>query len=196
MIFDPFLGVRNIICFAPGKLCFPLREIDFVTENSLPARGWKTPPKSSFFTGATVARPEFPTAGGFSPASLKTRSKCGRNSIIQHSKTGLYKHKKGDGSVESSPQTGPIRHAFLPKKVLKPERYPGIRTRFSTRVRSNPNLNSDKKDKGCGYKKGRFPGRKSTLFELQLSEFSIFRNGQMAFRIYLKSYGENRFNRN
>lgn len=27
-------------------------------ENSLPARGWKTPPKSSLFTGATVARPE------------------------------------------------------------------------------------------------------------------------------------------
>lgn len=57
-IFDPFLGVRNIICFDPGKLCFQLREIDFVTENSLPARGWKTPPKSSLFTGATVARPE------------------------------------------------------------------------------------------------------------------------------------------
>ena len=51
-------GVRNIICFDPGKLCFPLREIDFVTENSLPARGWETPPKSSFFTGATVARLE------------------------------------------------------------------------------------------------------------------------------------------
>ena len=34
-----FLGGRNIICFAPGKLCFQLREIDFVTENSLPARG-------------------------------------------------------------------------------------------------------------------------------------------------------------
>ena len=40
MIFDPFFGGgRNIICFAPGKLCFQLREIDFVTENSLPARG-------------------------------------------------------------------------------------------------------------------------------------------------------------
>ena len=44
-----FGGVRNIMCFAPGKLCFQLREIDFVTENSLPARGWETPPKSSFF---------------------------------------------------------------------------------------------------------------------------------------------------
>ena len=34
-----FGGGRNIICFAPGKLCFQLREIDFVTENNLPARG-------------------------------------------------------------------------------------------------------------------------------------------------------------
>ena len=125
-----------------------------------------------------------------------TRLKCVRNSIIQHSKKGLYKHKKGDDSVESSPQTGPIRHAFLPKKVLKPERYPGVRKRFSTRVHSNPNVDSDEKGKGFGTKKSRFPGRESTLFELQLSEFSIFRNGQMAFRIYLKSYGENRFDRN
>lgn len=117
-----------------------------------------------------------------------TRLKCVRNSIIQHSKTGLYKHKKGDDSVESSPQTGPIRHAFLPKKVLKPERYPGIRTRFSTRGRSNPDVDSDEKGKGFGTKKSRFPGRESTLFELQLSEFSTFRNGQMAFKIYLKSY--------
>ena len=58
VIFDPFLSPRNIICSGLSKLCFPLREIDFVTENSLPARGWKTPPKSSFFTGATVARAE------------------------------------------------------------------------------------------------------------------------------------------
>ncbi len=57
VIFDPFLSPRNIICSGLSKLCFPLREIDFVTENSLPARGWKTPPKSSLFTGATVARP-------------------------------------------------------------------------------------------------------------------------------------------
>ena len=39
VIFDPFLGVRNIICFAPGKLCFQLREIFSATENRLPARG-------------------------------------------------------------------------------------------------------------------------------------------------------------
>ena len=65
VIFDPFLGVRNMICFAPGKLCFPLREIDFVTENSLPARGWKTPPKSSFFTGHPMCRDRILTAEEF-----------------------------------------------------------------------------------------------------------------------------------
>ena len=42
-----------------SKLCFPLREIDFVTENSLPARGRKTPPKSSFFTGHPVCQHRF-----------------------------------------------------------------------------------------------------------------------------------------
>ena len=42
-----------------GKLCFQLREIDFVTENSLPARGWKTPPKSSFFTGHSLCQHRF-----------------------------------------------------------------------------------------------------------------------------------------
>ena len=85
-------------------------------ENSLPARGWKTPPKSSFFTGATVARPEFPTAGGFSPASLKTRSKCGRNSIIQHSKTGLYKHKKGGRFCRIIPSNRPHSARFSAEK--------------------------------------------------------------------------------
>lgn len=59
-----FGGGRNIICFAPGKLCFPLREIDFVTENSLPARGWETPPKSSFFTGHPMCRDRILTAEG------------------------------------------------------------------------------------------------------------------------------------
>ena len=119
-----------------GKLCFPLREIDFVTENSLPARGWKTPPKSSFFTGHSVCRGRIPDSrrilAGFARNPFEIRS----NLIRQHSKTDLYR-----------------------------------------------------------YKKGRFLVRESALFELQLSEFSIFRNGQMAFRIYLKSYGENRFDR-
>ena len=78
VIFDPFLGVRNIICFAPGKLCFPLREIDFVTENSLPARGGKTPPESSFFTGTTVARPKFRLFKMSSPTPPAIRSNGAR----------------------------------------------------------------------------------------------------------------------
>lgn len=69
VIFDPFLEVRNIICFDLGKLCFQLREIDFVTENSLPARGWRTPPKSSFFTGHPVCRDQILTTEGFSTPS-------------------------------------------------------------------------------------------------------------------------------
>lgn len=52
-----------------SKLCFPLREIDFVTENSLPARGWRTPPKSSFFTGHPVCRDQILTTEGFSTPS-------------------------------------------------------------------------------------------------------------------------------
>ncbi len=49
------------------------REIFSVTENSLPARGGGTPPKSSFFTGATVARPEIWTAKDFrDPLRQKT----------------------------------------------------------------------------------------------------------------------------
>jgi len=53
-----------------GKLCFQLREIDFVTENSLPARGWKTPPKSSFFTGHSLCQLQFAKDSGFSPVLL------------------------------------------------------------------------------------------------------------------------------
>ena len=64
VIFDPFLSPRNIICSGLSKLCFPLREIDFVTENSLPARGLKTPPKSSFFTGHPMCRDRILTAEG------------------------------------------------------------------------------------------------------------------------------------
>ena len=83
MIFDPFFlgGGRNIICFAPGKLCFQLREIDFVTENSLPARGGKTPPKSSFFTGRPVCQPEFQFFKMSSPTPPVIRSDRTREPI-------------------------------------------------------------------------------------------------------------------
>ncbi len=42
---------RNILCSGHSKLCFALPEIFSVTQNSLPARGKKAPPKSSLFTG-------------------------------------------------------------------------------------------------------------------------------------------------
>ena len=74
VIFDPFLSPRNIICSGLSKLCFPLREIDFVTENSLPARGRKTPPKSSFFTGYPVCQNRFSSDLKFSLASLEISS--------------------------------------------------------------------------------------------------------------------------
>lgn len=82
-------GGRNIICFAPGKLCFQLREIDFVTENSLPARGWKTPPKSSFLTGATVARPEIWPAKVF-------RTPFAKNNAYLGGKIAISKRESGD----------------------------------------------------------------------------------------------------
>ncbi|WP_308501583.1 hypothetical protein, partial [uncultured Alistipes sp.] len=69
----------NHICVMQinGKLCFPLREIDFVTENSLPARGGGTPPKSSFFTGATVARPEIWPAKDFRAPFARKQGRSG-----------------------------------------------------------------------------------------------------------------------
>ena len=101
VIFDPFLGVRNIICFAPGKLCFPLREIDFVTENSLPARGWKTPPKSSFFTGHPMCRDRILTSGTL-------RSKMGTLEGIIAS----YGQKKRSRLSKSAPTNGDILFRF------------------------------------------------------------------------------------
>ena len=58
VIFDPFLSPRNIICFGTQQAVFSVTRNILGNENSLPARGGETPPKSSFFTGATVARAE------------------------------------------------------------------------------------------------------------------------------------------
>ena len=56
----PVVRGRNIICFGPGKLCFPLREIDFVTENSLPARGVENSSEVVvFYRAPHVPRPDF-----------------------------------------------------------------------------------------------------------------------------------------
>lgn len=98
-------GVRNIICFAPGKLCFQLREIDFVTENSLPARGGKTPPKSSFFTGHPVCQPEFQFFKMSSPSPpaicstgarkrAETKTKTRGRRPLRRSEPATIPHKK------------------------------------------------------------------------------------------------------
>ena len=74
----PVFGGQKHYMFCPhGKLCFQLREIDLVTENSLPSRGWKTPPKSSFFTGATVARPEIWPAKDFRDPFARKQGRSG-----------------------------------------------------------------------------------------------------------------------
>lgn len=62
----PVFESRNIVCSGLSKLCFPLREIFSVTQNRLPARGGKTPPKSSLFTGGHGGRPEILAIEGFS----------------------------------------------------------------------------------------------------------------------------------
>ena len=123
MIFDPFLGVRNIICFAPGKLCFPLRKIDFVTENSLPTRGWKTPPKSSFFTGHSVCRDRIPDSrrilASFAHDPFEMRSKFNHtaleNGSLQTRKRGRFcriipsnRPHSARFSAEKSSQAGTI----------------------------------------------------------------------------------------
>lgn len=65
VIFDPFLSPRNIICFGTRQAVFSVTRNILGNENSLPARGWKTPPKSSFFTGHPMCRDRILTAEGF-----------------------------------------------------------------------------------------------------------------------------------
>ena len=56
----PVFGVRNIICFDPGKLCFPLREIFSVTQNNLPARGGESSSEVvAFYRAPHVPRLDF-----------------------------------------------------------------------------------------------------------------------------------------
>ena len=55
----PVFGVRNIICFDPGKLCFPLREIFSVTQNNLPAGGGSSSEVVAFYRAPHVPRPDF-----------------------------------------------------------------------------------------------------------------------------------------
>lgn len=84
----PVFESRNIVCSGLGKLCFPLREIFPVTQNNLPARGLKTPPKSSFFTGHPCAETDFQANNGSSPFSLEIGSAELRFCTLPHTKTG------------------------------------------------------------------------------------------------------------
>ena len=74
VIFDPFLSPRNIICFGTQQAVFSVTRNRFRNRKQLARRGgWKTPPKSSLFTGATVARPEILPAKDFrDPLRQKT----------------------------------------------------------------------------------------------------------------------------
>lgn len=64
------------------------REIDFVTENSLPARGLKTPPKSSLFTGHPVCRDRFLGDHRTLAISLEISSTEPRFRTFPHTETG------------------------------------------------------------------------------------------------------------
>ena len=83
-----------------SKLCFPLREIDFVTENSLPARGWKTPPKSSFFTGATVARPEIWPAKDFRDPFARKQGRSGHFGVGKWRFIAPIRHRNSSFSTD------------------------------------------------------------------------------------------------
>ena len=90
VIFDPFLGVRNIICFAPGKLCFQLREIDFVTENSLPARGWNSSGVVVFYRAPHVPTPNFRQSVDFRRFHSKLALRRPVFEICCHTKPGQF----------------------------------------------------------------------------------------------------------
>ena len=79
-----------------SKLCFQLRKIGFVTENSLPARGLKTPPKSSFFTGHPVCRYRF--LGGHRVLAIFTRNWLRRASFLH-----IPAHKNGANPAGFTP---------------------------------------------------------------------------------------------
>ena len=69
LIFDPFLSPRNMICFGTQQAVFSVTRNRFRNRKQLPARGWRTPPKSSFFTGHPVCRDQILTTEGFSTPS-------------------------------------------------------------------------------------------------------------------------------
>ena len=60
----PVFGGQKHYMFCPRQAVFSVTRNILGNENSLPARGWKTPPKSSFFTGHPMCRDRILTAEG------------------------------------------------------------------------------------------------------------------------------------
>ena len=83
-VFEP----RNIVCSGLSKLCFPLLEIFSVTQNNSPAKGRKTPPKSSFLPGTPCAETDFLAGIGSSPFSLEIGFAEPRFCTLPYTKTG------------------------------------------------------------------------------------------------------------
>ena len=101
----PVFESRNIVCSGLGKLCFPLREIFSVTQNNLPARGLKTPPKSSFFTGHPVCRDRF-------SSDQRVLAIFTRNWLLRASFLHITAHKNGANPAKIYPVKGSIRFNF------------------------------------------------------------------------------------
>lgn len=91
--------VLFIACDYDSRI-FYWREIDFVTENSLPARGWKTPPKSSFFTGATVARPEIWPAKDFRDPFARKQGRSGHFGVGKWRFIAPIRHRNSSFSTD------------------------------------------------------------------------------------------------
>lgn len=101
----PIFESRNIVCSGLGKLCFALRKIFCVTQNNLPARGLKTPPKSSFFTGHPVCQDRF--LSGHRNLAFFTRNWLRRAPFLH-----IAAHKNGANPAGFAPKKGSIRSNF------------------------------------------------------------------------------------
>ena len=98
VIFDPFLSPRNIICFGTQQAVFSVTRNRFRNRKQLARKGgWKTPPKSSFFTGHPMCRDRILTSGTL-------RSKMGTLEGIIAS----YGQKKRSRLSKAAPTNGGI----------------------------------------------------------------------------------------
>ena len=87
-----------------SKLCFQLREIDFVTENSLPARGGNSSEVVVFYRAPHVPRPDFNRRR----VSGTLRSKMG----ILEGIIASYGQKKRSRLSKAAPTNGDIMFRF------------------------------------------------------------------------------------